>query len=186
MGPGGRGGGKRPGGGVGGARNGRWVRRLWHRFRRGPGSSIGPSGVVPTAPKRARTGSAKQLKSAAAAAAAAAGVGVGVGGARERPRPRGRVWKVRDDDDDDDAAEEAGSAEEGATRGRRRGEQGAGRGGRELNRHEHPSLVYYRNITRDVLKRRRATRHHSATGYASDHPATPRKFPRLIGSSGSG
>ena len=58
-----------------------------------------------------------------------------------------------DYDPHDDAAEEAGSAEEGATRGRRRGEQGAGRGGRELNRHEHPSLVYYRNITRDVLKR---------------------------------
>ena len=80
LGPGGRGGGKRKGGPDGGGGDGGAGRAggsaggfddSGTASDAEPGSSIGPSGVVPTAPKRARTGSAKQLKSAAAAAAAA-------------------------------------------------------------------------------------------------------------------
>ena len=55
--------------------------------------AIGPSGVVPTAPKRARTGSAKQLKESAALA----GVGDGAAGAAAQPKKRGRPRKVQPD-----------------------------------------------------------------------------------------
>ena len=107
-----------------------------------PGASVGPSGVVPTAPKRARTGSAKQLKSAAAAAAAAR-AGAGSGGGSEggppghrregegelgksatihttqpatQPKKRGRPRKTQPDGAGKDAGKEpgAGGKEPGA------------------------------------------------------------------------
>jgi hypothetical protein len=104
---------------VGGGRNGGGFDDSGTASDAEPGSSvIGPSGVVPTAPKRARTGSAKQLKSAAAAAAARAGVGLGVGSeapgnGREgefgksatttttttQPKKRGRPRKVQPEGD---------------------------------------------------------------------------------------
>ena len=56
--------------------------------------AIGPSGVVPTAPKRARTGSAKQLKESAALAGVGDGAAVG---AAAQPKKRGRPRKVQPD-----------------------------------------------------------------------------------------